>query len=90
MIFKIKYYPNRSIARFKVKLIAQKFSHVQGINFCKTFATTIKKKSLQIYLAICLALNLIIHQVDIVIAYLKSLLDDNKLSIFMKLPLGIY
>ena len=44
-----------------------------------------RKKLLQIYQAIYLALNLIIHQVDIVDAYLESLLDKNKLLIFIKL-----
>ncbi len=33
--------------------------------------------------------NLFIHQVDIVGAYLESLLGDNELPIFMKLPPGI-
>lgn len=49
-----------------------------------------RRESLCIYLAICLALNLIIHQVDIVGAYLESLLDDNKYTIFMKLPPGMH
>lgn len=34
-------------------------------------------------------LGLIVDQVDIVGAYLESLLGDNNLPIFMKLPLGI-
>lgn len=50
----------------------------------------VKQESLQIYLAICLALNLIIHQVNIVGTYLESLLDDNKYPIFMKLLPDIY
>ncbi len=44
---------------------------------------------MRIYLALCLILNLFIYQVDIVEAYMASLLDDNKLPIFMKLPPGI-
>lgn len=35
-------------------------------------------------------LNLFIHQVDIVGAYLESLLSNNELSIFMKLPPGMH
>ena len=44
---------------------------------------------MRIYLAICAFLGLIIHQVDIVGAYLESLLDDNEFSIYMKPPPGI-
>lgn len=45
-----------------------------------------KKKLLRIFLAISCLLKLIVEQVDIVGAYLKSLLTDNDLLIFMKLP----
>lgn len=41
---------------------------------------------MQIYLTLNFILNLFIHQVDIVQAYLKSLLSDNKLPIFMSYP----
>lgn len=50
------------------------------------FALIMKRELLYIYLAICLALNLIIYLVDIIGAYLKSFLDDKKYPIFMKLP----
>ncbi len=89
-VFKVKYNPDGSIARFKARLVAQSFSQVHGIDFSETFAPTMRRKSLRIYLALCLMLNLFIHQVDIVGAYLKSLLGDNKQSIFMKLPPGMH
>ena len=89
-VFKVKYHPDGSVARFKARLVAQGFSQVQGIDFSKTFAPTVRRESLQIYLALCLMLNLFIHQVDIVGAYLESSLGDNELSIFMKLPPGIH
>ncbi len=60
------------------------------INSCETFIPIVRKELLQIYLALCLALNLFIYQVNIVGANLKSLLNDNKFPIFMKLPLGMY
>ena len=89
-MFKVKYHPDGSVARFKAKLVAQGFSQIQGIDFAETFAPTVRRESLQIYLAICLFLNLIIHQVDIVGAYLESDLSDNELPIFMKLPSGMH
>lgn len=44
---------------------------------------------LRIFLAISCLFNFIIEQVDIVGAYLESLLGDNDLPIFMKLPPGM-
>lgn len=90
MVFKVKYHPDGSVARFKARLVAQGFSQVQGIDFVETFAPTVRRELLRIYLAICLSLNLFIHQVDIVGTYLESLLNDNEFPIFMKLPPGMH
>lgn len=46
----------------------------------------VRIKSLRIYLALCLILNLFIYQVDIVGTYPESLFGNNELLIFMKLP----
>ncbi len=61
-----------------------------GIDFYKTFMLTIRRKSLRIYLALYLVLNLFIYQVDIIGAYLENLLNDNKFAIFMRLLPGMY
>lgn len=89
-VFKVKYHPDGSVARFKARLVAQRFSQIQGIDFSETFAPTVRRESLRIYLALCLMLNLFIYQVDIVSTYLESLLGDNELPIFMKLPSGMH
>ena len=88
-VFKVKYHPDGSVARFKARLVAQGFSQVQGVDFSETFAPTVRRRSLQIYLALCMMLNLIIHQMDMVGTYLESRLGENKLPIFMKLPPGM-
>ncbi len=63
---------------------------VPGIDFYETFVSIVRRKSLRIYLALCLVLNLFIHQVDIVEAYLESLLNDNEFPIFMRLSPGMH
>lgn len=50
----------------------------------------IKRKSLQIYLSICLVLNLFIYQIDIIDVYLKSLFKNHKYFIFMRLTPKMY
>lgn len=85
-MFKVKYAQDGSIARYKVRLVAQGFSQVYGIDFNKRFSLTVTRELLRIFLAIGCLLGLIIEQIDIVGAYLESLLSDNDLPIFMKLP----
>ena len=89
-VFKVKNHLDRSVAIFKARQVTQGFSQIPGIKFAKTFALTVRRKLLRIYLAICLFLNLIIHQVDIVGVYLEGDLSDNEFPIFMKLPPGMH
>lgn len=49
-----------------------------------------RKGSLRVFLAISAILGIIVYQVDIVGAYLESLLDDNKFSIYTKQPSGMH
>lgn len=88
-VFKVKYHPDGTMARYKARLVAQGFSQIHGVNFNKTFSPMVRRESLRIFLAISCLLRLFIEQVDIVGAYLKSLLGDNDLPIFMKLPPGM-
>ena len=60
-VFKVKYHPDGSVAKFKARLVAQGFSQVHGVNFSESFAPTVRRESVRIYLALCLMLNLFIH-----------------------------
>lgn len=60
-VFKVKYHPNDSVTRFKTRFVTQGFSQIHGIDFLKIFVLIVKKESLQIYLALCLILNLFIY-----------------------------
>ncbi len=46
----------------------------------------VRRESLQIFIIIACLFKLIINQIDIIGAYLESLLGDNDLPIFMKWP----
>lgn len=52
-----------------------------------TFAPIIQCESLRIFLIISTLLRFLVEQIDIARAYLESLMEDNNLPIFMKLPL---
>ena len=69
-VFKVKYHPNRSIERYKARLVAQGFFQVHRVYYIETFAPTIRRKSLRIFLAITTLLGMIILQMDVIGAYL--------------------
>ena len=87
-VFKVKYDPDGSIERYKAGLVTQGFSQVHGIDHIETFATTIRRESLRIFLAIAAVLGLILLQMDVIGAYLESTPGQNEQPIYMKIPLG--
>lgn len=60
-IFKLKYYPDGLVARYKVRLVAQGYSQIPGINFNETFAPTVRHKSLRVFLAVSPLLKLLVE-----------------------------
>lgn len=86
----MKYHYNKEISGVKVWRLAQRFSEMADINYKEMFAPIVRKKSLCIFLAISIIPKIIIFSVNIIGANLKSFLNDNKFTIFMKLPLKIY
>lgn len=87
-VFKVKYDPDRSIESYKAGLVTQCFSQVHGIDHIETFAPTIRRESLRIFLAIAAMLGLILLQMDVIGAYLESTIGQNEQPIYMKIPLG--
>ena len=87
-VFKVKYHPDGSIERYKARLVAQGFSQIHGIDYSKTFVSMVRRKLLRIFLAIAVMLEIILIQIDVVGAYLKSTLGQNEYPIFMKISQG--
>ena len=87
-VFKVKYNSDGSVERYKARLVAQGFYQLHGIDYTETFASTIRHKSLRIFLAIATMLGMILIQMDVIGAYLESALDQNEQPIYMKIPQG--
>lgn len=85
-MFKVKYRPNGSIKRYKRRLVVQSFAQVHGIDYIETFATTIRQKSLRIFVVIATMLGMIILQIDVIGAYLESSFGQNEHLIYIKIP----
>lgn len=85
-VFKVKYHKDKSIKRYKRKLIVQEFSQVHSIVYTETFALTIRWQSLRIFFAITVILGMILLQINVIVAYLESTLDQNNQLIYIKIP----
>ena len=59
-VFKVKYNSDSLVKRYKAKLVGQGFYQVNGIDYTKIFALTIRCKSLRIFLAIATILEMIL------------------------------
>ena len=68
----MKYQADGSIKRFKARLVAQGFSQMYRIDYTETFALTIRRESLKIFLAIATMLGMILFQMNVIGAYLES------------------
>lgn len=84
-VFLIKRDANRQIVKYKARLVAQGFSQIPGQDFFATYAPVMRLESFHVILALAAQLDMEIHQVDVVGAYLNSNLEE---SIYMKQPPG--
>jgi Reverse transcriptase (RNA-dependent DNA polymerase)/Retrotransposon gag protein/Integrase core domain/Chromo (CHRromatin Organisation MOdifier) domain/GAG-pre-integrase domain len=85
-IFKRKYNPDGSIARYKARLVAKGYTQRYGIDYEETYAPVAKSTSIRVVLSIGAVLNLEIHQMDVKTAFLNGDLDE---EIYMTIPQGI-
>ena len=85
-MFKVKYYLDGLLDKFKARLVARGFSQVQGVDFNQTFVPTVKFDSLRLFLAIVAVRNIECYQVDINNAFTESILKE---KIFIAAPEGV-
>jgi Reverse transcriptase (RNA-dependent DNA polymerase) len=81
-VFQIKWGPDGSIQKYKVCIVTQGFTQVEGLDYNQTFAPVAKFNSFRAVLAITAKHNWDIHQMDVKAAYLNGRLEE---EIFMEL-----
>jgi hypothetical protein len=84
-VFKTKRTADGVVDRYKARLVAQGFSQQAGVDYDEVYAPVAKYKSIRTLLAIGNQLDLEIHQMDVVAAFLNGDLTD---TIYMKQPEG--
>jgi hypothetical protein len=84
-VFKVKYNPDHSIDKYKVRLVAKGYSQLRGINYLETFSPVISQPALRLVLLIGLKMDWPIHHIDIKTAYLYGPIDCD---LYMHTPEG--
>ena len=84
-IFKVKYNGEGEAIRFKSRLVAKGYSQRHGIDFEETFSPVVRFSSIRTLLALAVQKGMIVHQMDIVTAFLNGELQE---EIYMQQPDG--
>jgi transposase InsO family protein len=82
-VCKVKMNPDGSIAKFKVRLVAQGFTQVEGINFYDTYSPVAKLSTIRTIIALAAINNMSLHHIDVNTAYINAPLDED---IYMRPP----
>jgi len=84
-IFKVKYGNHGQVERFKGRLVAKGYSQKYGIDFDETFSPVVRFDSIRALLAFAVQKKMLIHQMDVVAAFLHGDLEE---VIYMEQPEG--
>ena len=84
-VFKTKRKANGEVDKYKARLVAQGYTQEAGVDYDEVYAPVVKYKSIRAFLAIWNQLDLEIHQMDVVAAYLNGDLTED---IYMQQPEG--
>ncbi|GJV60557.1 zinc finger, CCHC-type containing protein [Tanacetum coccineum] len=84
-ILKRKMKVDRSIDKYKARLIIQGFRQKEEIDFFDTYAQVARISTIRLLLALAAIHDLVIHQMDVKTAFLNGDLDE---EIYMKQPKG--
>ena len=75
------------VVRHKGRLVAKGYSQVKGVDYELTFAPVLRLDAFRLLCAIAAVLDLDIHQMDVIGAFLNGILDE---EIYMEQPPGFH
>lgn len=70
-VFKAKHDSQGKVNRFKARLVAKGYAQKYGIDYDETFSPVVRFSSIRALLAFAFQNNMIIHQMDVVTAFLN-------------------
>ena len=77
--------PDGIIVRYKARWVAKGFEQVEGIDFYSTWSLVVKSASWRILLALATRYGMEVEHLDVDIAYLEALLDE---EVWVEQPYG--
>ncbi|KAE8242447.1 hypothetical protein A4X03_0g8033, partial [Tilletia caries] len=84
-VFKLKLDELGRALRYKARLVAMGNTQRAGIDYKETFSPVVRMASLRILLVLAVRLGWVVHQCDVVTAYLNGILKE---EVFMQQPPG--
>jgi len=84
-VYKVKFRPDRSVKRYKARLVIRGFQQVKDKDFKHTFSPVAKLTTVRIFIALATAKAWSLHQLDINNAFLHGFIDED---IYMQPPEG--
>jgi len=84
-VFKVKHGSDGKVERFKGRLVAKGYAQKYGIDYDETFSPVVRFSSIRTLLAFAVQNDMLIHQMDVVTAFLNGTLDE---EIYMQQPDG--
>lgn len=85
-VFKLKFLPNDTVERYKVRLVAKDFNQTNELDYQETFRHVIKITTIRVLLSIASSLNWHVHQLYINTAFLHRDLNE---GVYMKCPMAL-
>ena len=84
-VFKVKHGSDGRVERFKGRLVARGYTQKYGIDYEETFSPVVRFSSIRSLLAFAVQHEMVIHQMDVVTAFLNGKLEE---ELYMRQPDG--